>query len=1092
MNVRFIAAVFAASAAFLWSCTDVKAPPPPDAARVVTFSADKTQVAPGETVTLSFQTANGSEVEIIDDQGRGIELLGDVNAGTAVVAPARTSFYVLRVNGVGGRDSAFVQIAVGEAARELFLISVPEEVASGESAQLLWGAQGATTVTLQTGDETPVALTGGTGTVTVTPARSERFTLSASSGAGQPTQTAITEVRVRPLLLTFNLEAPNGLEAGQAVTLRWTSRGGQRLVLREATFGQLLDQTDLTLVDDGSTTWTVPATLPNGLPVQQGVPLRFEATLTSNSSSVVKTIAGVVGDAPLIERVTAPEAASLGRPFTLSWNTLNAARVAVEAEGQVLFETLPSERARAEAGSVSLPTPAVQTTYTVVATNDRGVTARASVMVRPVTFPIITNFELTPPTINAPGDTVTATWSAMNARRIQLRVANGPTIAVNSTMPNNGTLTFRAGGAQTFVLEAFNEAGDKAEATDMLAMVGAPVVSVSPTPTLAGNMATLNWALDALGVTEVVGLPTPVVATTGSANFVDLTQDPNAIEAIFANRADGASEIVPPAGFHPVMLGIERPRLWVSVNGFIAFAAPAALPTNSDFEATGNTAPLMLAPFWDDLTLASTSKVLTALGPPTPNGERRFIVQWDKVLQGTTEVTFQVQLTESGTVTYVYGALNGATGSTATIGIKDTDFIEVHSFNAASVTDGAELAFFSGALPTGMLSFTANTSRLISFFGRTATGVIPFVAPLVALNQGDLTLSEAMPSPEASVASTGQWVEVRNNTDVPINLNGLTLTSTGSTPDGGHLFGDVVVPPRGYVVAGQSTNATDNGGANVTVVLNDVPLSAGADTLSLTLEGVAIDTLSWPVAVEGRSIQLSEGLLLGSGGGTTPLCTSATQTFGPNGAIGTPGAANEPCSPYRIDRIPGAFVELGGVGDVELLGTASDYSGYGDVNLPVPFTYYGQPYSSISVSMTGFFTFGSSLTAAYNATNDVLPNTGAPNGVVAPFWDEIVREATPGRIYMRRGSDRTIVSWQTFRIYAMSGSLLHFQVHLIDTGVIEFHYGPFTPTTAASELRLAGSSATVWLETPSGGSAVAVGVNTAGTVSQNSGIRFTP
>lgn len=1092
MNARFNATVFSTVVVLLSACTDVKAPPPPASARVVAFTSNRTQIAAGESVTLTFRTENATQVELLDDRGQFIELNGEVGTGTATVAPARTTFYVLRVVGLGGRDSAFVQIAVDEPLREVFVIAVPEEIESGEGAQLLWGAPGATQVTLQTGAAMPVMLSGGTGTVNVTPARSERYLLQATNGANQPTVSALTEVRVRPRLIGVDLQAPNGLEAGEDVTLRWQALGAQRVVVRELSFGQLLDTSDAARLDDGMLTWTIPTLLPTGLPLQAGVPLRFEVTVSSNAGTAINTVSGVVGDAPLIERVTAPAAATVGQPFTLSWNTIGAAKVGVAIGGELVFETLPGERARAAAGSVSLPAPGVQTDYVVIATNDRGVTARATATVRPVQLPVITSFTLTPPAINAAGDNTNAQWVTQNTRRVQIRVANGPTLVVNTTTPSNGSAVIRAGSTLPLVLEAYNEAGDRVTATATVRLVGAPITSVTPTPSLAGGTATLSWTLAGEGVTDVVGLGTPrPTKIANSAAFVDLKTEPGAIEVLFADRANGSAEVIPPAGFHPIILGVERPRLWVSVNGFVAFALPAALSANSDFTATGNTAPSMLAPYWDDLTLGQNSKVLAGLGPDTIDGERRFIIQWDRVMVGANELTFQVQLTETGAVSFVYATLSAQTGSTATIGIKDTalSFVQQVSYNTGSLADADQLDFFQTAPGDGTLGFTATSSRLLNFTGRTGTGLVAFQVPLVALNVSDLRVSEAMPAPESSVLLTGQWVEVRNTTQVPIDLTGLTLSSTGSTADGGFTFAGTTLAADGYVVVGQTLNQVDNGGAGVTVVASDLPLNDLGDTVRLSLAGTTLDSLTWTSSTAGRSIQLAEGLLTGSGGGSAPICTTATRTFGNNGAIGTPGQPNEQCSPYRLDRIPGAFIDIS-AGGTDLLPSASDYTGIGNIPLPVPFTYYGQSFTSINLSMCGFFTFGTALTSAHDVTNDVLPNTTAPNGTVAIFWDQLVRN-TNGHIYLRRDADRTIVSWQDFRIYATTSSF-NFQVHLIDTGVIEFHYGTQTGSTAAAEIRMRGSSASVWLETPSGGSAVSAGVNTEGTVSMNSGIRFSP
>lgn len=1095
MNARFSGVVFVSFAAFSACTTDVKAPPPPPAARVVSFTADKPRVAAGESVTLTFATENATEVQLIDDQGQFIELSGEVSQGSAAVSPTRSTFYVLRANGLGGRDTAFAQVAVDEPLRDLFLLSVPGEVQSGESAQLLWGAAGAAVVTLTSGSGTSTTLTGGTGTVLVTPSRSERYTLTASAGASQPTLTALAEVRVLPKLLSFELQAPAGIDVGERLSLRWQTAGAERVVVREVTFGSVLDTTDAQILDTGTVSWTVPGLLPTGLPLQSGVPLHFDLTVSSNAGSVTQRISAVVGDAPVIERLSAPAVASAGGTFVLSWNTLGAAKVDVRvgsAAGATIFETLPTERDRAAAGFVSLNTPATATDFVLVATNDRGVSVTETVNVRPVAQPTITSFTLSPPTINAAGDTATAVWQATNARRVQLRHQSGGVIGQTTVNPNGSSMPFRAASSQALVLDVFNEAGDVASATATLRLAGASGASLSPTPVLRGDAATLTWDLASLGVTDVVGLPTPRPAViAGSLAFVDLTQDASAVEVLFADRGNGAARVVPPAGFRASVLGVARPELWVSVNGFIAFAAPASLSTNTDIGLATNTAPTLLAPYWDDLTLATTSKVLTGFGPDTVSGERVFVVQWNKVQgAGGAELTFEVQLTETGAVSFHYLTMNAQTGASATIGVKDVDLrvVDKVAYNAAgSVVDGDEVRFFSGAAPAGSVSLAATATRTVSFFGRTGLGLVAVQVPMVALAPGDLRLTEAMPAPHSSALAFGQWVEIGNTTSADIELGTLTL-STNATPDGGaFVFTNARVPANGFLVVGQSTNATENGGAGVSVVWNDVLLNDLGDSVTLSLGSTPLSALTWAsAATAGRSIQVSEGLLSGSGGGGA-LCTTATGTFGPNGAIGTPGQRNEACLPYRLERVDGGYVDLSL--SPELLPGVSAYDGRGTVALPVPFTYFGQQFTDINVSMVGFFTFGAPLTAAYNVTNDVLPNGTEPNGVVAPFWDEIVRN-TSGSIRMRRDADRTIVSWQDFRIYATTSSM-NFQVHLLDTGVIEFHYGAFTGTgTAVARMR--GSSATVWLETPSGGAAIPAGVNTDGTIVQNSGFRFTP
>jgi hypothetical protein len=67
-------------------------------------------------------------------------------------------------------------------------------------------------------------------------------------------------------------------------------------------------------------------------------------------------------------------------------------------------------------------------------------------------------------------------------------------------------------------------------------------------------------------------------------------------------------------------------------------------------------------------------------------------------------------------------------------------------------------------------------------------------------------------------------------------------------------------------------------------------------------------------------------------------------------------------------------------------------------------------------------------------------------------------------------------------------------VHLLDTGVIEFHYGNIatTETSQTTIDRVFGNSATLWLERADGVVAVPYAINKLNSITPNSGLRFTP
>ncbi len=57
------------------------------------------------------------------------------------------------------------------------------------------------------------------------------------------------------------------------------------------------------------------------------------------------------------------------------------------------------------------------------------------------------------------------------------------------------------------------------------------------------------------------------------------------------------------------------------------------------------------------------------------------------------------------------------------------------------------------------------------------------------------------------------------------------------------------------------------------------------------------------------------------------------------------------------------------------------------VTLPFTFPFYGQPQTQISICSNGWVAIGMQSSTAYS--NQQIPSTGAPNGFVAPFWDDL-------------------------------------------------------------------------------------------------------
>lgn len=90
----------------------------------------------------------------------------------------------------------------------------------------------------------------------------------------------------------------------------------------------------------------------------------------------------------------------------------------------------------------------------------------------------------------------------------------------------------------------------------------------------------------------------------------------------------------------------------------------------------------------------------------------------------------------------------------------------------------------------------------------------------VAVSQplGRLVITEVLANPGGTTSdASGEWFELHNNSPLPINLNGYAIrdsAASGLRPI--HVINaDVIVAPWGFVVLGNSTNTTNNGGAAV-------------------------------------------------------------------------------------------------------------------------------------------------------------------------------------------------------------------------------------------------------------------------------------
>lgn len=152
-----------------------------------------------------------------------------------------------------------------------------------------------------------------------------------------------------------------------------------------------------------------------------------------------------------------------------------------------------------------------------------------------------------------------------------------------------------------------------------------------------------------------------------------------------------------------------------------------------------------------------------------------------------------------------------------------------------------------------------------------------------------LIITEIMRDPEHVSDTIGEWFEVYNPNDFPVDLQGWIIRDHDTNY---HVIGDsVAVAPRGYAVLGRDAT---NPGPTHAYVYDNVVMHNGNDQLVLANPtGTTVDQVSWNndefPAVPGASMALRSVHVNNDAGES--WCVSST-AFGA-GDFGTPGTVNE-------------------------------------------------------------------------------------------------------------------------------------------------------------------------------------------------------
>lgn len=361
------------------------------------------------------------------------------------------------------------------------------------------------------------------------------------------------------------------------------------------------------------------------------------------------------------------------------------------------------------------------------------------------------------------------------------------------------------------------------------------------------------------------------------------------------------------------------------------------------------------------------------------------------------------------------------------------------------------------------------------------------------------------------------------------------LIAAAPVGNAGHIAGTVTA--AGAPVSGASVKVTGpttrtlttgaDGAFNVAVTAGDYTVDVtafGYGSVHQTTSVAAGATATLAVTLEAAARHTVSGLVtIGAGGPPVPGATvTLASQIAPvtTGADGRYTIADVPEGTYTLavsiggcaapfsrevvvdgnETVDAALAQKAdGYGYVCSVGTGTPLAGTelttltGDekslpIDLPWKFPFYGNTYNKAFISTNGHLNF---LAAGTLYSNGAIPGAALPNAAIYPFWDDLNVDASAG-VYTGTtkvaGVDAFVVEYRNVRLFSDANARTNFSIALLRNGKIVFGYGAMTDAKPA----LTGSSATIGIENSTGTVAWQYAFNTAGAVSPNMALTFTP
>lgn len=205
--------------------------PPVSGAVIESFTANKTTVFPGETVTLSWKVTKASKISITAEPGGAVNVPETQFEGsvTSAAINANTTFRLTATDAASKSVSKTVSVSIDMSGPQVTSFTAnPTTGAIGDTVTLSWTTANATAVEILDGanaifNSTTMVASGST-QVTISMS-SHVYTLKATSGTAMDTETVTVTTNTPAEIIAFDANPRAYTGASAMITLTWDARG---------------------------------------------------------------------------------------------------------------------------------------------------------------------------------------------------------------------------------------------------------------------------------------------------------------------------------------------------------------------------------------------------------------------------------------------------------------------------------------------------------------------------------------------------------------------------------------------------------------------------------------------------------------------------------------------------------------------------------------------------------------------------------------------------------------------------------------------------------------------------------------------------